>query len=105
VDQEELTQGYLPFYIQCQITGATASSWSWTKTPINGGSTQQITQGSKYSIQNSPSNPFITINNIVEEDEADYACQATNVAGSASSFLLYMKDLITIYFKCQFTYT
>ena len=79
------TYGDASYTIQCQITGATASSWSWTKTPINGGSTQQITQGSKYSIQNSPSNPFITINNIVEEDEADYACQATNLAGPASS--------------------
>jgi hypothetical protein len=55
------------------------------KTPINGGSAQQITQGSKYSIQNSPTNPFLTINNIVEADEADYACQATNIVGSASS--------------------
>jgi hypothetical protein len=44
-----------------------------------------IDQGSKYSIQNSPINPFLAINNIVEEDEADYACQATNLAGSASS--------------------
>ena len=61
-------------------------SWSWTKKTINDGSTQQInTQGSKYSIQNSPNNPFLTINNIVETDEAEYACQATNVAGSASS--------------------
>ena len=73
------------YQIQCQISGTTASSWSWTKTPINGDSAQQITQGSKYSIQNSPTNPFLTINNIVEADEADYACQATNVAGSASS--------------------
>jgi hypothetical protein len=28
---------------------------------------------------------LLTINNSVEADEADYACQATNVAGSASS--------------------
>ena len=28
---------------------------------------------------------MLTINNSVEADEADYACQATNVAGSASS--------------------
>jgi hypothetical protein len=47
--------------------------------------TQQITQGSKYSIQNSPSNPFITINNIVEEDEADYACQAVPLGGDIVS--------------------
>jgi hypothetical protein len=58
---------------------------SWTKTPINGVSAQQInTHGSKYSIQNSLTNPLLTINNIVEADEADYACQATHLAGSAS---------------------
>ena len=80
------TYGDASYTIQCQITGTTALSWSWTKKTINGGSTQQInTQGSKYSIQNTPNNPFLTINNIVETDEAEYACQATNVAGSASS--------------------
>jgi hypothetical protein len=55
--------GDVSYTIQCQITGTTASSWSWTKTPINSGSTQQITQGSKYSIQNSPNFfPCLTFN-------------------------------------------
>ena len=73
------------YQIQCQITGTTASSWSWTKTPINGGSAQLITQGNKYYIQSSPINPSLTISNIVEADEGDYSCHATNIAGSASS--------------------
>ena len=78
--------GDATYTIQCTITGTPqATAWSWSRRPILGGTLETISQGTKYNIANSASNPSLTINNIVEDDEKDYFCQATNLAGFATS--------------------
>ncbi|CAC5422035.1 unnamed protein product [Mytilus coruscus] len=69
--------GDASYNIQCTITGTHATSWSWSKSSITGGTTTTISTGSKYSIAMYPNATHLTINNIVEEDEQDYFCQAT----------------------------
>ncbi|XP_052079229.1 hemicentin-1-like isoform X2 [Mytilus californianus] len=69
--------GDASYTIQCTITGTQATAWSWSKSSITGGTTTTISTGSKYSIAMYPNATNLTINNIVEEDEQDYFCQAT----------------------------
>ncbi|VDI77482.1 Hypothetical predicted protein, partial [Mytilus galloprovincialis] len=74
------------YTIQCSITGTSqATSWSWVRMTIAGGTETPISTGSKYSIVNSATAPHLTINNVVEDDEQDYYCRATNVAGTQTS--------------------
>ncbi|XP_076112262.1 hemicentin-1-like isoform X2 [Mytilus galloprovincialis] len=74
------------YTIQCSITGTPqATSWSWVRMPISGGGETPISAGTKYSIVNSATAPHLTINNVVEDDEQDYYCRATNVAGTQTS--------------------
>lgn len=75
------------YTIQCTITGVPAATgYSWYRRPINSNADlSQISHGTKYSIVSSFSAPHLTINNIVEEDEQDYFCRATNIAGTQLS--------------------
>ncbi|XP_052061300.1 hemicentin-1-like isoform X5 [Mytilus californianus] len=78
--------GTASYTIQCTITGTPqATSWTWSRRPTGGGSLTPLSAGSKYTIVNSATAPHLTINNIVEDDEQDYFCGATNVAGSQTS--------------------
>ena len=77
------------FEILCSITGRPqATDWYWTVTPVSGSSSTKIPKGTddgKYSINNSATNPHLTIKNITSDDEADYVCWATNAVGTNSS--------------------
>ncbi|XP_052061299.1 hemicentin-1-like isoform X6 [Mytilus californianus] len=88
------------YTIQCSITGTPqATSWSWSRRPTGGGSLTPLSAGSKYTIVNSATAPHLTINNIVEDDEQDYFCGATNVAGSQTSTrarLIVNGDLLSV---------
>lgn len=77
--------GDASYIIQCTITGTTPTSWSWSKRPVAGGVVSPISAGGKYLIANSANAPHLTINNVVEDDEQDYFCQATNAAGTVTS--------------------
>ncbi|CAC5392944.1 unnamed protein product [Mytilus coruscus] len=81
--------GDASYKILCIITGSPqASSWYWTKTSINGSTIITIGQGTnnqKYTIDNSPTYPHLTIKDITEDDEGDYECHATNGAGQSKS--------------------
>jgi hypothetical protein len=51
-----------------------ATSWSWTKTPIGGGTAVTINQGTntnKYVVANNAASPSLTIKNIESSDEAN----------------------------------
>ena len=75
--------GEASYTIQCSITGTPqATAWSWSRRTISGGNLETLSHGTKYSIANSATNPTLTINNIVEDDEKDYFCQASNVLGT-----------------------
>ncbi|XP_076112265.1 hemicentin-1-like isoform X5 [Mytilus galloprovincialis] len=88
------------YTIQCSITGTPqATSWSWVRMPISGGGETPISAGTKYSIVNSATAPHLTINNVVEDDEQDYYCRATNVAGTQTSTrarLIVNGDLLSV---------
>ena len=75
--------------IQCTVQGThPATSWEWTKTPINGGTQTVIAQGTNdghLQVVNSATNPNLIISNIVEADEAVYRCRANNGAGQVTS--------------------
>ena len=77
------------YVITCTVTATpVATSWSWTKTPIGGGTAVTINQGTntnKYVVANNAASPSLTIKNIESSDEANYVCRATNTAGTRSS--------------------
>jgi hypothetical protein len=72
--------------IECIVNGIpSATSIEWTKN--SGGQTTNLNVASnngKYQGGNL-GNPSLTIMNIVQSDEANYVCKATNIAGTASS--------------------
>ena len=75
--------------IRCTVTATpVATSWAWTKTPIGGGTSVTINQGTstnKHEVANNAVRPSLTIKNIASSDEANYMCSATNTAGTRSS--------------------
>jgi len=75
------------YVITCTVTATpVATSWSWTNTPIGGGTAVTINQGTnKYEVANNAASPSLTIKNIESSDEAIYVCRATNTAGTRSS--------------------
>lgn len=80
--------GTASYEIDCIISGSPeATSWSWSSRPIDGAvdTAVNIVAGSKYSIASSRTRPKLTIFNIVEADEKDYYCHATNVVGEQIS--------------------
>ncbi|XP_063441331.1 hemicentin-1-like isoform X2 [Mytilus trossulus] len=87
IDQPSLSAvlGSNSVTIGCTVTGQpSASSVSWTKN--SGGQTTNINIGNSGKYQGgSINNPSLTIFNIAQNDEANYVCSATNIAGTSSS--------------------
>lgn len=81
--------GDASYVINCAISGSpTATSWYWVKSPVNGNAISTINQGTnnnKYTMGTNPTNPSLTIKSITQDDNANYRCQATNIAGERAS--------------------
>ena len=72
--------------ITCFVSGTpSASSVSWTKTQNGVQTTLDITNSNGKYQGGTVSTPSLTIRNIVQNDEANYVCSATNLVGTASS--------------------
>ncbi|VDI03608.1 Hypothetical predicted protein [Mytilus galloprovincialis] len=84
-----IVAGDSSYKILCIISGSPqATSWYWTKSSLDGNSISTIGQGTnnqKYTVDNSPNYPHLTIKDITENDEGDYECHATNAAGQSTS--------------------
>lgn len=87
--QATAVYGVSSYQIRCYVTGAPgATNWYWTKTPLNGGppiTLSRTTDNAHYKIEQSATQPHLTIFGITEADEADYVCYAGNGAGLRSS--------------------
>ncbi|CAG2196171.1 HMCN [Mytilus edulis] len=86
--QYTATVGDASFQIQCLVTATPgATSWYWTFQPV-GGSQQTIAQGTndnQYTVDNSGTNPHLTIKSIALNEAGIYTCYATNAAGTSDS--------------------
>lgn len=84
--QYTATVGDASFQIQCLVTATPgATSWYWTFQPV-GGSQQTIAQGTndnQYTVDNSGTNPYLTIKSIALNEAGIYTCYATNSAGTS----------------------
>ncbi|VDI57906.1 Hypothetical predicted protein [Mytilus galloprovincialis] len=84
--QYTATVGDASFQIHCLVTATPgASSWYWTFQPV-GGSQQTIAQGTndnQYTVDNSGTNPYLTIKSITLNEAGIYTCYATNSAGTS----------------------
>lgn len=87
--QASISYGISSFQIRCFVTGLpVATNWFWTKTPMNGQfpiTLSRTTNSADYMIDQSPTEPHLTIYGITDSDEADYKCHADNGGGIRSS--------------------
>ncbi|XP_069133869.1 hemicentin-1-like isoform X10 [Argopecten irradians] len=67
------------------IANPAATSVYWTRTVS--GATNQITAAAPKYEGSSPTNPSLTINNLIDQDQGSYRCHATNSVGTGQSEL------------------
>ncbi|XP_052062393.1 adhesion G protein-coupled receptor B2-like [Mytilus californianus] len=76
------------FQIQCNVTATPgAFDWYWTFHPVIG-SVETISKGTNsehYTVENSGTNPHLTIRNIALNKTGVYTCFALNTAGTSGS--------------------